>query len=101
MIRHASILAVVFVTLSTVPALAQSETVKVENTQLHALTGLPQAPAALSDKELAAIEGQGIVLANPHATPGLPFPNPGTAIAVGNIPSFVGQNLWFGKAAGK
>ena len=72
MIRHASILAVAFVALASVPALAQSDTVKGENTQLHALTGLPQAPAALSDKELAAIEGQGIVLANFHATPGLP-----------------------------
>src|SRR5262245_59796331 len=100
MVRHLSII-VAFVALSTVPALAQSDTVTAKNMQLHALSGLSQAPPALSDKELAAIDGQGIVLANQHATPGLPFPNPGTAIAVGNIPSFVGQNLWFGKAAGK
>jgi hypothetical protein len=108
MIRHASILAVAFVALSTVPALAQSETVKVENKQLHALSGLPQAPVALSDKELAAIEGQGITLANDHATPGGTFSNPGTTNAAGKIPSNVflvspgvGPNLWFGKAAGK
>jgi hypothetical protein len=104
MIRHASILAVAFVTLSTVPALAQSDTVKVENTQLHALTGLPQAPAALSDKELAAIEGQGATLANFHA---LPPGNPGTSNAATKIPfdvfhvsPGVGAN-WFGRAAGK
>jgi|SRR5215467_3433794 len=108
MIRHASILAVAFVTLLTVPALAQSDTVKVEGKQFHALTGLVQPPAALSDKELAAIEGQGIALANDHATPGGTFNNPGTSNAATKIPSNVflvspgvGPNLWFGKAAGK
>jgi len=107
MIRHASLLAVAFVTLSTVPALAQSDTIKVDNEQLHALAGLPQAPVALSDKELAAIEGQGITLANDHATPGGTFPNPGTTNAVGKIPSnvfFVSPGVganWFGRAAGK
>jgi len=106
MIRHASILAVAFVTLLTVPALAQSDTVKVEGKQFHALAGLVQPPAALSDKELAAIEGQGAVLANFHATPGLPFANPGTTIASGGaIPTNVFLTLvgpqWFGKAAGK
>lgn len=106
MIRYASILAVAFVTLSTVPALAQSDSAKAENEQLHALSGLPQAPAALSDKELAAIEGQGAVLANDHATPGGTFSNPGTSNAAGGaIPSNVFLTLvgpqWFGKAAGK
>ena len=108
MIRYVSIVAVAFVAFSTVPALAQSDTVTVENMQLHALAGLPQAPPALSDKELAAIDGQGIVLANDHATPGGTFPNPGTTNAAGKIPSEVflvspgvGPNLWFGKAAGK
>jgi hypothetical protein len=108
MIRRLSIIVVAFVIASTAPALAQSDTVKVEGTQLHALSGLLQVPTALSDKELAAIDGQGIVLANDHATPGLPFANPGTANAAGKIPSDVflvspgvGPNLWFGKAAGK
>ena len=109
MIRPLSfIMVVAFAILSTVPALAQSDTVKAEDKQLHALTGLPQAPAALSDKELAAINGQGIVLANDHATPGGTFANPGTSNAAGKIPSDVflvspgvGPNLWFGKAAGK
>jgi hypothetical protein len=108
MMRLANILAVAFVALSTVPALAQSDTVTVENMQFRALAGLPQAPAALSDKELAAIEGQGITLANDHATPGGTFSNPGTTNAAGKIPSNVflvspgvGPNLWFGKAAGK
>jgi hypothetical protein len=113
MIRHVSILAVAFVALSTVPALAQSDTVTVENMQLHALTGLPQAPAALSDKELAAVQGQGITLANDHATPGGTFNNPGTSRAAGApaplgdgaIPSNVFLTIvggqWFGRAAGK
>lgn len=108
MIRDLSILVVAFLTLSTVPALAQSDTVTVENMQLHALSGLPQAPPALSDKELAAIDGQGIALANDHATPGGTFSNPGTSNAAGKIPHDVflvspgvGPNLWFGKAAGK
>lgn len=103
MIRYVSILAVAFVALSTVPALAQSDTVQVENKQLHALAGLPQAPVALSDKELAAIDGR---LANDHATPGVPFVNPGTSNAATKIPSNVflvspgvGTNLWFGKAS--
>lgn len=107
MMRHASILVVAFVTLSVVPALAQSDTVKVENKQFHALTGLPHAPVPLNDKELAAIEGQ---FANFHA---LPFNNPGTArasgfpfpVGDGAIPSNVFLSLvgpqWFGAAAGK
>jgi len=83
-------------------ALAASESGQVQKPQqeFKALTQVV-APISLTDEQLAKIEGQGIVLANPHATPGLPFPNPGTAIAVGKIPSNVGQNLWFGKAAGK
>jgi hypothetical protein len=108
MMRLANILAVAFVILLTVPALAQSDSAKVENKQFHALSSLLQAPAALSDKELAAIEGQGITLANDHATPGGTFSNPGTTNAAGKIPSNVflvspgvGPNLWFGKAAGK
>src|SRR5262245_35498738 len=85
MIGRLSIMVVAFVVLSTVPALAQSDTGKVEGTQLYALTGLSQAPAALSDKELAAIDGQGIALANDHATPGGEFNNPGTSNAAGKI----------------
>jgi hypothetical protein len=106
MIRHLSIIVVTFVILSTVPALAQSDTAKVEDKQLHALTGLLQVPSALSDQELAAIEGQ---FANFHALPNV---NPGTAVASGfpppvgdgAIPSNVFLTIvmprWFGAAAG-
>lgn len=113
MLKHAAILAATLVVLSTVPALAQSDTVPLEEAQFSALSGLTQAPSPLSEKELSEIRGQGITLANDHATPGGVFSNPGTSLAAGvpaplgdgKIPSDVflthvmGQ--WFGRAAGK
>jgi hypothetical protein len=104
--RHVNVLTALFVIFSAVPALAQGDTVTAETKQLHALIGVSQAPASLSDKELAAVEGQGITLANDHATPGGTFSNPGTANAAGSaIPSSVFSSTvgpqWFGRAAGK
>jgi hypothetical protein len=54
------------------------------------------APVALTDEQLAKVEG-GAILANPAA---LPPGNPGTSIAATKISADV-KALWFGKAAGK
>jgi hypothetical protein len=103
-VRTLVTIAILIIGFYAVPASAQDTAGPAPKTTFQALSGLQHSPAALSDRELANIEG-GLANANalPPNNPGTArasgFPNPGT----GTIPSQVFfdhvQNQWFGRAA--